>query len=83
MSPRYRGGRPKSSSSLLIVGTTSGVGKTTVVMVRCPRLSRQGISVPPFKAQRMPFNSFVRVDTAEREDGPRSSRHEGRALIPR
>ena len=53
------------SSSILILGTTSGAGKSTVVTGICRWLHRQGISVAPFKAQNMSLNSYVTADHGE------------------
>lgn len=50
---------------LLVGGTSSDAGKTTVVAGICRSLHRQGIRVAPFKAQNMSLNSFVTADGSE------------------
>jgi adenosylcobyric acid synthase len=52
-------------TTLMIQGTTSDAGKTTVVAALCRWLARQGISVAPFKPQNMALNSAVTVDGGE------------------
>ncbi len=54
-----------TTGSVLIVGTSSGAGKTTLVTGICRWLLRSGISVAPFKAQNMSLNSYVTVHGEE------------------
>lgn len=51
--------------TLMIQGTTSDAGKTTMVAALCRWLARQGVSVAPFKPQNMAVNSAVTVDGGE------------------
>ena len=50
---------------LMIQGTTSDAGKTTLVAALCRLLSRQGKAVAPFKPQNMALNSAVTADGGE------------------
>ncbi|WP_339934695.1 cobyric acid synthase [Vreelandella glaciei] len=52
-------------ATLMIQGTTSDAGKSTVVAALCRALARREISVAPFKPQNMALNSAVTSDGGE------------------
>ena len=54
-----------TAHTLMIQGTTSDAGKSTVVTALCRWLQRQGAVVVPFKPQNMALNSAVTVDGGE------------------
>lgn len=51
--------------TLMIQGTTSDAGKTTLVAALCRILKKRGVAVVPFKPQNMALNSAVTVDGGE------------------
>jgi adenosylcobyric acid synthase len=54
-----------TAKTLMVQGTTSDAGKTTLVAALCRWLYRQDISVVPFKPQNMALNSAVTSDGGE------------------
>ncbi len=51
--------------TVMVQGTTSDAGKSTLVAALCRYLVRQGIAVVPFKPQNMALNSAVTSDGGE------------------
>lgn len=51
--------------AIMVLGTSSHAGKSTVAAALCRSLSRRGLKVAPFKSQNMSNNSWVTPEGAE------------------
>ena len=51
---------------IMVQGTSSGAGKSTIVTAFCRIFSDNGYRVAPFKAQNMSSNIYIITDTSDK-----------------
>ncbi len=54
-----------TAKTIMVQGTSSGVGKSLVAMALCRHFKRKGFKTSPFKSQNMSLNSAVSVEGGE------------------
>ena len=72
-----------SARCVMVLGTTSGAGKSWLTTALCRHYARQGLTVAPFKAQNMSNNARVVAPAAENCGGEIGSAQYFQALAAR
>lgn len=62
---KLEGHHRKRAKALMVLGATSGAGKSLLVAALCRAYRNRGLKVAPFKSQNMSLNSMVTADGEE------------------